>query len=220
MNYLIGGSARCGKSTLSRTVRQTTSAQSLSGDAFRDALRKSTAFGTIPELHQPRAEKIPEEQAFIDYHTRQAQEEIAKKRSQALLMWGFLESYLITTSREGESAVVDSIDIWPDLLAASSLHHVAVFLIDTSTQQWERIAATRGQDTTDWMHANGYSDARIQAWSTFNAHRSERIAKLCDQHGYPYVDLAETGFEEGQRVALKELVTQPARNNHAQGDPS
>ena len=92
------------------------------------------------------------------------------------------------------------------------MRHRAVFMVDTSLQQWERIAATRGNGGGDWMHANKYSDAQIQAWSAFNVARSEAIKGLCNEHSYPYVDLAETSFEEGQQLALKGLLTQPERN--------
>lgn len=214
MNYFIGGSSRCGKSTLARAVRRTADAQAVSGDAFRDALRKSTEPGTIPILHQPRAEKTADEQEFIDYHTLRTDEEIVKKREQASLVWSFLANYLVTINREShDNVVVESIDVWPDLIAINGLRHRAVFMVDTSMQQWERIAATRGKDNGDWMHANNYSDARIEAWSAFNVRRSEMIKGLCQEHDYPYVDLAEVGFEEGQQLALKELLTQPLRND-------
>lgn len=217
MNYFIGGSSRCGKSTLAHTVRRTIDVQALSGDAFRDALRKTSMPGTMAELHQPRAEKIAAEQEFIDYHTLRASDEIVKKRAQASLVWSFLSNYLVTVNRESEDSVlVESIDVWPDLIATSGLRHRAVFMVDTSLRQWERIAATRGKDHGDWMHANGYSDARIQAWSTFNVERSGVIKGLCYEYGYPCIDIAETGFDEGQRLALEGLMAQSERNGRLQ----
>jgi len=210
LNYLIGGSSRCGKSTLARALRHRTGAHGLSGDALRDTLRKTTAPGTIPELNQPRAEKIVDEREFVEYHTLRAGDEIDKKRQQAAVVWPFLHNYLVTINRESSDvAVAESIDIWPDLIATSGLAHRAVFLVDTAPGQWERIVATRGVDTKDWMHANGYSDERIQAWSAFNAQRSQVVKSLCDEYAYPCVDLAETGFAEAQRLALDMLQTQP-----------
>jgi hypothetical protein len=214
VDYFIGGSSRCGKTTLARAVRRNMDVQTLSGDALRDTLRKSTSADTLPELHRQRAETIPDEQEFVDYHTLRTKEEITKKRAQASLVWSFMKNYLVTVNRESttDDVVVESIDVWPDLLAVSGLRHRAVFMVDTSMQQWERIAATREVDPHDWMHANNYSDARIKAWSVFNVQRSELVKGLCDEHEYPYVDLAETGFEQSQQNALDLLLTQPLRN--------
>lgn len=206
-HIFVGGAARCGKSTLSREIRKSTDLQFISGDAFRTTLRKTVAKGTFPILDVPRAEKIPDEQEFIDHHSTNATIEIEAKRTQAKFVWPFIERYIHEVEHESEDGVlVESIDVWPDLIATSGLIHRAAFLVNTSPRQAERIIASRGNDPYDWMHQNGYSDGRIRAWSEFNAQRSVMIRDMAADLGYLCVDLAETSFEEGQSSAKAYLL--------------
>ncbi|HSX29646.1 MAG TPA: hypothetical protein VLE73_03745 [Candidatus Saccharimonadales bacterium] len=207
-HVLIGGAARCGKSTLSREIRKSTDLQTISGDAFRTTLRKTVAKGIFPVLHAPRAEKIPDEQDFISHHATNAAVEIEAKRVQAKFVWPFIERYIQEVEHESEDGVlVESIDVWPDLIATSGLIHRAAFLVDTSaSSQAERIIASRGRDPHDWMHQNQYSNGRIKAWSEFNAQRSVMIRDMAEEEGYLCVDLAETSFAEGQLTARAYLL--------------
>jgi len=207
-HILIGGAARCGKSTLSRAVRKSVDIQTISGDAFRTTLRKTVAEGVFPVLHAARAEKISDEQAFIIHHATNAAVEIAAKHTQAEFVWPFIERYIREVEHESNDGVlVDSIDVWPDLIAASGLVHRAAFLVDTSaSSQAARIIASRGSDPHDWMHQNEYSDDRIKAWSEFNAQRSAVIRDMAVEEGYLCVDLAETSFAEGQLAAKAYLL--------------
>lgn len=206
-HIFIGGSARCGKSTLAREVRISTNVQALSGDAFRTTLRKTTERGTFPVLHAPRAEKIPDEKTFINRHSTKAHLEIEAKRAQAKFVWPYIENYIRAVEHEStDSVLVESIDMWPDLIAVSGLRHRAAFLVNTSADQAERIIASRGADSYDWMHENQYSDERIRAWSDFNARRSTLIRSLAEEAGYLCVDLAEVSFSDGQTMAKNYLL--------------
>lgn len=206
-HLLIGGAARCGKSTLAREVRRSTDMQTLSGDAFRTTLRKTAPRGTFPTLHVARAEKIQDEQAFIERHSTNAAVEIETKRAQAEFVWPFIENYLRAIEHESEDSVlVESIDVWPDLISVSGLCHRAAFLVNTSPDQAERIISTRETDPYDWMHENRYSDDRIRAWTEFNVQRSNLIKELAITTGYLCVDLAETTFSEGQATAKAYLL--------------
>src|SRR5690242_3937373 len=101
MSHLfIGGSARCGKSSLAREVGCSTNAYSLSGDAFRTSLRKTSSALTLPALHAPRAEKIQDEEAFIEHHTEGAMLEIEAKRAQAATVWPFIQNYANAVEHE------------------------------------------------------------------------------------------------------------------------
>lgn len=206
-NLLIGGSARCGKSTLAAEIRQTTGMQALSGDALRTSLRKASILGTFPVLHSPRPEKIQDDEEFIRRHTELATQEVEAKHEQARFVWPFIEKYVEAIEHEsGEPVVVDSIDVWPDIIATSGLSHRAAFLVNTSQTQADRIISTRGTDPYDWIHENNYSDDRIRAWSQFNAERSVTIRELADMNGYYCVDLAEISFDEAQASAREYLL--------------
>lgn len=206
-HLLLGGGSRCGKSTAAREVRRATDIHTLSGDAVRNTLRRVVAYGTFPELHCPRAEKIPDERAFIEHHTTNVGLEIEAKRQQARFVWPFLEGYLREIEHEsGEPVLLESIDVWPDLIAASGLHHRAAFLIDTSLEQADRIIATRDTDPYDWMHQNGYSDDKIRAWSNFNIQRGRLLRDLAAEAGYLCVDLAEVTMTESQTAVSEYLL--------------
>ncbi len=206
-HLLIGGASRCGKSTLARKVRQSTDVQTFSGDAFRTTLRTTAPRCVFPALHLARAEKFQDEQAFIEHHSTKAAAEIDTKRLQAKFVWPFIENYMSAVEHEsGDTVLVDSIDVWPDLVALSGLSHRAVFLVDTSPDQAERIISTRGTDPYDWIHEKRYSDDQIRAWTEFNVQRSALIKELAGRAGYLCVDLAGTTFSEAQAAAKGYLL--------------
>lgn len=209
-HLLIGGSARCGKSTLAESIRQSTSIPTLLGDAYRASIRENTPYEPSSALHTPSAEKSGEGYSFIIDHILNTSSEIEKKRRQGRFMWGFLESYLRAYENDsGKTALAESIDIWPDQVKESvknGFNCRAVFLVDTSRKQADRLIASRDTEPRNWMNQNGYTDMQIYAWAHFNIARSRLIQTLARSAGYLCLDLAEVSFTNAQDTAKEYLL--------------
>jgi 2-phosphoglycerate kinase len=183
--YLIGGPARCGKSTLAARVRGNIDGQVLSGDAFVNALKENLDSSWVPDIYEhdvASIKEMPNDDAAIDRLRRRDEK-----------MWQFYHSYIRTAVEDapGDDLLLEG-NLWPDFLELFSLPHKAVFLIDTSPQQVERLKTIQDSgDNNNWMR--NFTDERLGAWANFNAIRSERYAKLCKKHGYRYFDIASDG---------------------------
>jgi hypothetical protein len=196
--YLIGGPARCGKSTLAARVRKEIDGQVLAGDAFTHALQANLEPEWVPDIFDhavANVSTVTNPEAKIDR---------LRRRDEA--MWQFYQSYMQTAA---DDASADDIllegNIWPDFLEAFELKHRAVFLVDTSPQQYERLLNIRDSDSdNNWMQ--GFSDEKMREWAEFNTKRSERYVALCERSGYAIFDIAQVGIEEAEQAAFSYLL--------------
>lgn len=200
MLYLIGGGARCGKTTLAKKILvQKPGAAYLSGDSFRSALKP-----VLPAFHTSGVD-ASNPVAYITYykvHTEQAIEETIK-RAEAL--WPFIERYLTAYKHESDGdLIIESVDIWPQFIHRLPMPHKAMFMIDTDAAQWKRVTSHLGEN--DWLTAKGLTPEQIEAWASYNAPRGNQISTLCKKYGYDYKDLATLGFATAQEEAIRELL--------------
>lgn len=198
MIYLIGGPARCGKSTLARRVRKEIDGLVLDGDAFVHALQATLKPEWEPDIFDHAVANIR------GMHDNQTMIDRLRRRDEA--MWQFYDAYFNTALRdEPESDMLLEGNLWPDYLELFDASHRAVFLIDTSPEHYERIKTIRDSDSSNnWMKE--YSDDHLQAWAEFNQARSERYKQLCEGTNYPYFDIAEYGLEDSQQRAFEYLL--------------
>lgn len=199
MIYLIGGPARVGKSTLARRVRKEIDGQVISGDAFVHALQENLRVEWLPDIFDHIAASVVamEDPKMV----------IARLRRRDETTWQFYQAYITTALQHapGDDILLEG-NLWPDYLELFGHAHRAVFLVDTSeAEQAERLKAIRDGDSGhNWMR--GYDDSKIATWARFNALRSLRYKKLCEQTGYACFDIAELGAEGAEQRAFEHLL--------------
>ncbi len=198
MIYLIGGPARCGKSMLAERVRKHIDGQVLAGDAFVASLHKNLKPEWLPDLFEHKNDTID--------HLRLPEEKIDRLRRRDKVSWEFYEAYLETAIGDAadENVLIEG-NLWPDFIHLLKLPHKAVFLIDTSPNQVERLIQIRDANgDNDWME--NFSDEEMVKWATFNAKRGERYVKLCEKYDYLYFDIASLGMEQAADDAFHALL--------------
>lgn len=183
MIRLIGGSARCGKSTLSRSVvAATTGSQLVSLDNLLESLavvadaKTRAALRTAPGVY-----------------THTPQEWVSGLRVRDRVLWDAARAYL---DRAGTEDVIVEGGLWPDFVAATSTGMVGsarvVFLVDTgdSAQRLLHIAHTV---PGNWIARRGWPDKKIRRFADYNRYRSEQITAQASAFGYPVIDIADHG---------------------------
>ena len=198
MIYLIGGPARCGKSTLAARVRKEIDGQILAGDAFVHALQETLKPEWLPDIYDhdvASVRRMPDNQSKVD-----------RLRRRDEMMWQFYAAYIrAATCDTPQDDILLEGNIWPDFLESFTQPHKAVFLVDTSTDQVERLRTIReGNSDNNWML--GFTDERLVEWATFNVERSMRYVALCQEYGYPYFDIRELGVQGAQGAAASYLL--------------
>ena len=198
MIYLIGGPARCGKSTLARKVRKELDAQVISGDALRHSLIEQLTPEWFPALFEHTIDP------FNEFETDEMRITRLRRRDEA--MWGFYWRYIEAAETEGDNSLLDG-NLWPDFIHTLPQAHKAVFLVDTSRDQAERIIAIRDAGgPNDWMRENHYTDGQIRKWANFNTLRSRLVIDLCRRYDYPFFDIREHGMSGTQALAFDYLL--------------
>jgi hypothetical protein len=198
MIYLIGGPARCGKSTLAKRVRKEIDGQFIAGDAFVHALQANLEPEWVPDIF---------DHVVANVHTASSIEaRINRLKRRDETMWQFYEAYIKAAL---EDTPKDNIllegNIWPDFLELFSVPYKAVFLIDTSPEQSNRLIRIRdGASDNNWMQ--GFSDEKMTEWALFNAARSERYKTLCAKNNAVYFDIALEGIELAEQHAFEYLL--------------
>ena len=206
MIYLIGGGARCGKSTLAKNLlRHLPNATYLSGDSFRQSLKP-----ILPVFHTSGVD-ADDAAAYIQYYKENIELAIDETIKRAEALWPFIERYIISYGYEtDDDLIVESVDIWPHLIQQLAVPHKAVFLVDTDATQWQRGTAHLGKN--DWMAAQHLSPEQIEAWAFYNAPRGDRILESAAKYGYKSYDIAQLGFEVVQETALLDLMNKDSDN--------
>lgn len=198
MIYLIGGPARCGKSVLARRLRKEIDGQVIAGDAFAQALQKNLEPEWVPDLF----DKVV---AHID-KTQPLEVRIDRLRRRDEAMWQFYEAYMRSAIADApEDDILLEGSMWPDFLELFDLSHRAVFLVDTSAKQSERLTTIRDSTSdNNWMRH--FTDGELAEWAVFNAARSRRYVKLCEQTDNTYFDIAEHGIKQAEQYAFEYLL--------------
>lgn len=199
MIYLIGGPARCGKSTLAKRVRREIDAQIVSGDAFIESLLENIKPEWAPDIFihaMDPIEKLPGDAAKLE-----------RIRQRDKVLWSFLKSYTGHAGQVRDSVLVEG-DIWPDHISELQPDHRAVFLVDTSTPeiQAKHLIAIRDSDDNDNNWMKNWSDERLSEWAHFNLLRSRLYIELCQKHNYPIFDIADGGLQTAQDRAFEYLL--------------
>lgn len=197
MIYLIGGPARCGKSTLAKRFRREIDGQVLSGDAFVKALQATLEPRTLPDVFDRDVVAV----GSLD----RLETKVDRLRRRDEMMWQFYEAYIHTAVADApQDDLLLEGNLWPDYLELLPYEHRAVFLIDTSKTQFERLKNIRdGVSDNNWMQE--YDDDKLKVWSEFNSLRSRRYVELCKKLGYEYFDVAKLGIEAVEQAALEYL---------------
>lgn len=198
MIYLIGGPARCGKSTLANRVRREMDSQMISGDLLLEALRGTTKREWLPDIFH--------RHSGATYHGGEPKQMVERLRRRDKVLWSFIRAYLQAASQKAShDSIVAEGGIWPDFIQSLELPHRAVFLVDTSSDEADRLISIRDSNSdNNWMVA--YSDKDLAEWAVFNAERSRHFVMLCEEFGYRYFDVAYLGIKGASDAAFEYLT--------------
>jgi hypothetical protein len=201
--YLIGGPARCGKSTLAERVCHEVDGSVISADSLRDSLQRNLRASWIPDIFSQTvapAMKMSSVGRQIDR---------LRRRDEGL--WQFCASYIDAEIEAvpHEDMLIEG-NLWPDFVESLQYTHRAVFMVDTSPveKQFEWLRSIRDDPDADnnWMRHRGYADRRLMQSAKLNLLRSQRYIQLCREHGYPYFDIAQRGIGYAQDRAYVSLL--------------
>jgi hypothetical protein len=203
MIYFIGGPPRMGKSVLAHRVARAGNGdfEVIHGDVLMLSLQKRLQPEWLPDLFDTVIDPVTETQ------TDETKAHRTRRRDRAA--WDFHQDY-IRQLREADATTPIVLEglVWPDYLASFTQEHRAVFLVDTSPDQAERLIRIKNDPNAEhnWMRERDYSDERIHKWVSFSLTRSRMCIDLCQKHGYRYFDIADGGMQAAEDQAFEYLL--------------
>ena len=198
MIYLIGGSARCGKTTLARRARQDFDGQVISQDAVMVSIRKVTTPESQPDIFDKIIDPIGRNDP--------PQKRIARLRRRDEVVWTFMMAYFGAAPYANDDVLSEGC-LWPSMLKELEVEHHAIFLVDTSSDHVDRLIRIRDtSEHSNWMRDRQYDDEYMHVWAQFNIARSREIIRECQEYGYQYFDIADDGVDDAQARALRYLL--------------
>lgn len=198
MLYLIGGPARCGKSTLSKEVAIRTGSQLLHTDFIRPAMESVASGEDLAALRlRPKESEYTPDQWIEQLRIRDA------------VIWRGIKKIIDSVIQHGDDIVVEGV-IWPDYAAevADQYSLKAAFIVDTHLDDHAtRITQLAAADDTDNNWMKNWDQDRLTNWAAYNVARSQRVAELAVEHCFPVYDIADGGISHAQDRALQYLIS-------------
>lgn len=201
MIYLIGGPSRSGKSTLAERFRKRIDGQVISADALQVALHEILKPEWEPDIFTDVVNPVKDSQPD--------EVKVKRCRERDNVTWQFFVGYLKEATQISNDDILLDGQLWPDFVSGLQKRHEAVFLVDTSPDQAERLIAIRNSPDSEhnWMRSGHYSDERIRRWVSFSIARSQLCVELCKKYNYPYFDIADGGIQVAENRAFEYLIS-------------
>ncbi len=201
--YLIGGTPRTGKTTLTLRFIEHKPILGASTDAIRYTLRRVIAPEDEPDLFhlgkytsndpERRAELINNPQAIIDIQNKESE-----------IVWRSVVNFIKSNLEDGFDVLIEGVAILPSLLQGADFEYKVVFLGNLSDQHVDTIINSARQNPNDWMHS--LEDETIKAFAVFNQSFSQYIKNQADQYGMQYVEVRDDFFSEDIDYAFTTLL--------------
>lgn len=201
--YLIGGTPRTGKTTLTLRFIERKPVLGASTDAIRYTLRRVVKPEDEPDLfhlgkftsNEPErwAELLNDPQSVIDIQNKES-----------TIVWRSVVNFIKSNLEDGFDVVVEGVAILPALLKDVDFEYVAVFLGNQSNQHVETIINSARQNPNDWMY--GLENETIRAFAVFNQTFSRYIEDQANQYGMKYIEMRDSSFSEDIDRALGALL--------------
>lgn len=196
MIFIVGGTARAGKSTLSKTLSRETGINVLDLDHLRWSL--APTLGLDESLEEP--SRFPtDEYSVLNW--------IASMNDRGSRVWRIAERYARAADFNGDDLIVCGI-IRPDdsqTLQHQGIEHRAVYLVDTGIAD-RALDIARGSGENNWQ--SGWEDHEIERWAHLAALRAGQIIELAEKTSalHSVFDVSSLGYEKAHRDAQAFLM--------------
>jgi 2-phosphoglycerate kinase len=207
--YLLGGSARSGKTIIANQVVRRKPMWAIASDALRASWRKvivGESYINVDQLDL-RGTTVFRRPGSLKPHKRA----IRRSLSEQDLTWKAVVGLIEHMDRKNKDVFIEGIALTPQRVHSLRLHHLslrAAFVGFTREDHLAQILryAHRHQD---WIHASikeHGSDAYARHWFNENLQRNLETKKQCQRYGYRFFDVSQPPFKKFVQKVSRYLV--------------
>lgn len=201
--YLIGGTPRSGKTTLTMRFLHERPMLAASTDAIRYTLRQVIAETDQPDLFHlgKYTSNDSERREYLRTNSRGV---IEIQNRESAVVWRSVVDFIHSNLADGFDILIEGIAVLPELVTRLDCDYSAVFLGNQSDEHFETIRRTARSNEHDWMH--NLEDETIEAFAVFNQTFSKYITEEAEKYHMSYVEVHDDSFEAAMTTALHALL--------------
>lgn len=182
-------------------------AQTLSTDALRDSIRATQTENTLPQLFAWRPINKLSEKEWLELNINNPHKIAKILFDESLAIQAAIVKYAQSiTAETNDDLIIEGVAVLPSIIQHISSPNKAVFLIDTSLSQADRVYNSMQNYDKDWMRALGYTKEKVDAWVHGNIEYSKIIKQQCIDHRANYIDISEMNLNKAIEKALDSLI--------------
>jgi 2-phosphoglycerate kinase len=200
--YLIGGTPRAGKTTLTMRFIAQQPMLAASTDAIRHTLRHIITPTDQPELFylDKYISNDPEQYYFLQTHPTDV---VVDQNAESAIVWRSVNDFIQSNIEDGFDILIEGVAVLPEYVSQLTCDYRVVFVGDKSNGHYETMLKSARANPNDWMH--GLTDETIEAFATFTRSFSSFIEDEANKYGLPYVEVHDETFDTDMDTALKIL---------------
>lgn len=201
--FLIGGTPRVGKTTLTLRFLKEKPILATSTDAVRYMMRQIIKKSDEPDLFHlgKYTSNNPEHQAYLRDHSSEI---ISIQNSESAIVWRSVKDLIESNIADGFDVLIEGIAVLPKFVRQLECAYTAVFLGNQSDLHVQTILHTARKNSNDWMH--NLDDQTIEAFAIFNKSFSKYIQGEAARYNLHYVEVHDDNFEHDISQALTFLL--------------
>lgn len=200
--YLIGGTPRTGKTTLTMRFIREQPMLAASTDAIRYTLRQVVNPVDQPDLFHlgKYTSNDSEKRDFLRTHPMDV---VTVQNAESAIVWKSVNDFIQSNIDDGFDVLIEGIAVLPELVSQLKCDYRVVFIGNKSDEHYQTILKSARANPNDWMHK--LEDETIEAFAIFNQTFSSFIEQEAAKYHLPYVEIHDDNFEADIDVALKLL---------------
>lgn len=202
--YLIGGSPRVGKTTLSISVLKDHPMLGVSTDSIRYLLREIVTPYQSPGLFVLKASDLSENE-LIKRLTEDSQLAIRYQNEESSAVWKSTKDIVAATLLDGFDILVEGVAVLPENVSQLDIPYSAVFLGNQADGHIETTLDTARTNPYDWLGKK--SEAVAESFCMFNQNFSSYIEAECQKYNQAYVEMDDNNFHESLTRAKEVLLS-------------
>lgn len=201
--YLIGGTPRTGKTTLSTRFLEKRPIFATSTDGIRYMLRNLLKSEAVPELFRF-AKYISNDSEITDRIMTNHQKALDIQTVESRIVWRSIKSFIQSYLEDGQDLLIEGVAIMPEFIKDLDCDLRVVFLGNQSGNHVATITHFARNNLHDWMH--DLNNETIISFAELNKTYSHFIQQEASKYDLPYVEIHDDTFDVDIELALNILL--------------
>jgi 2-phosphoglycerate kinase len=202
--YLIGGTPRCGKTSIALDTVKIHPMFSTSTDSLRYILRGLLSADDYPDLFAA-SEKFTEEAIVALCSTGHAYEIVEWQNKESAVVWDAVKRCIEGFISEDLDILIEGVAIMPEFLSQLSCDYSAVFVGNSNPEHGKIMLDYARSGSYDWMR--DFKDETILQFAEFTKKFSIYLHDESLKNGYKYFDMYTDDYARIKAAAVDELLT-------------